>query len=58
MTNIYEELETMCLRCECRGILKCSTVSHCKTYNNLHDALRLLEKLANDKRKEIERKLP
>lgn len=37
MKNLYEELETMCLRCECRGDLKCGTTFHCKTYNNLHD---------------------
>ena len=48
MKNLYEELETMCLRCECRGDLKCGTTFHCKTYNNLHNALRLLEKLAQD----------
>ena len=58
MKNLYEELDTLCLRCECRGDLKCGPVFHCKTYNNLHDALRLLEKLAKDKKKEIERKLP
>ena len=43
MTNIYEELETMCLRCECRSDLKCGTVFHCKTYNNIH-----LEKLITE----------
>jgi predicted urease superfamily metal-dependent hydrolase len=30
MKNLYEELDTMCLRCECRGDLKCGTVAHCK----------------------------
>ena len=48
MTNIYEELETMCLRCECRSDLKCGTAFRCKTYNNLHDALRLVEKLTEE----------
>ena len=51
MKNIYEELEIMCLRCECRSDLKCGTAFHCRAYNNLHDALRLLEKLTKDKRK-------
>src|SRR5574344_1355479 len=48
MKNLYEELDTMCLRCECRVDLKCGRTFHCKAYNSIHNALKILEELTSE----------